>query len=71
MSNVKVIVNADVNLKLSYADAVENDGVQKTWTNCATYTNYAALKASDLSAFNASVWNFADDGLTFGENKVL
>lgn len=61
----------DVNLKLSYADAVENDGVQKTWTNCATYTNYAALKASDLSAFNASVWNFADDGLTFGENKVL
>ena len=71
VSNVKVIVNADVNLKLSYADAVENDGVQKTWTNCATYTNYAALKASDLSAFNASVWNFADDGLTFGENKVL
>ncbi len=71
VSNVKVIVNADVTLKLSYADAVGEDGVQNTWTNCATYADYAALKASDLSAFNASVWSFADDGLTFGENKVL
>ena len=71
VSNVKVIVNADVNLKLSYADASGENGVQNTWTNCATFTDYAALKASDLSTFTASVWNFAADGLTFGENKVL
>lgn len=71
VSNVKVIVNADVTLKLAYADAAENDGVQAGWQNCVQYASYAELKASDLTAFGASVWNFADDGLTFGGNKVL
>lgn len=71
LSNVRVIVNAPdtVSLKLAWADAVENDGVQSSWKNCANYTSLAALAASDLTSFTA--WTITDSSISLGDSVVL
>lgn len=68
--DVKVIVNANVNIKLAYADAVENDGVQKTWTTCAWYKNYKDFAEGDLATYS-EYWTINEKGITFGEKQVL
>ena len=68
--NVKVIVNANVSLKRAYADGAANDGVQAQWTTCATYSDYAALYGSGVTAYT-DYWTIGADGITFGTNEVL
>lgn len=68
--DVKVIVNANVDIKLAYADGAENDGVQKQWTTCAQYADFAALLASGVDAYK-TYWTIGETGISFGENVVL
>ncbi len=69
--NVKVMLNG-INIELAYSD-VTGTGIIDWWKdathNCASYQTYAELLASDTTAFS-SMWTFAQDGITFGQNKV-
>ncbi len=70
VENVKVIVNADVTVKLAYGDAVGEDGVQKGWTTCAWYKDYKDLAEGDLAVYT-EYWTIGETGIIFGEKVVL
>lgn len=69
--DVKVIVNADVTLKLAYADGAGESGVQDTWTTCGQYKSLASLVESGVDSYSKDYWAIDATGITFGSNKVL
>lgn len=68
--NVKIIVNGSVELKLAYADAVENDDVQKQW-DATQYSDFAAMFESGVEAYSSELWTIDASGISFGGTKVL
>ncbi len=69
-SNIKVLVNADVTLKLAYAD-VTGDGIRDMWANnnCTIHRTLADLAASNLSTFSG--WTITGSTVMLGDTVLI
>lgn len=68
-TNVKVIVNGDVDLDFACHEAAE--GIIAQWTTCGQYDSLAKLVESGVESYSKDYWTIDNTGITFGSNKVL